>query len=88
MMSLGSLDFHSRAGGDHESESHDDNTYFPVMIRKQSLIADTDPKAPIIIELGAGVIGFEDLSISHLQKMTTPTPPTTVAIAGIAGMQG
>jgi len=72
--SFGSVDLHSRAGGEHESESYDDNTHFPVMIRRPSFIAYTDPKAPIIIEVGAGVIGFEDLSMSYLHRMTTPNP--------------
>jgi len=71
--SLGSADFHSGAGDD-ESESDDDNTHCALMCRRPSLIADTDPQVPIILELGAGVLGFPDLSMSCLHKMTTPNP--------------
>jgi len=71
--SLGSADFHSGAGDD-ESESDDDNTHFALMCRRPSLVADTDPQVPIILELGAGVLGFADLSMSYLHTMTTPNP--------------
>jgi len=71
--SLGSTDLHSIASGD-ESESDDDNTHFGFISRRPSLNRETDPQAPIIIELGAGVIGFPDISMSYLHTMTTPNP--------------
>jgi len=71
--SIGSADFHSGAG-DNESESDNDNTHFALMSRRPSLIADTHSQVPIILELGAGVIGYPDLSMSCLHKMTTPNP--------------
>jgi len=71
--SIGSADFYSGAG-DNESESDNDNTHFTLMSRRPSLIADTHSQVPIILELGAGVIGYPDLSMSCLHKMTTPNP--------------
>jgi len=73
LTSLGSADFHSRED-DEECESDDDHTHFALTSRRPSLIADTDPQVPIIIELGAGVIGFPNLSMSYLHTMTTPNP--------------
>jgi len=70
---VGSADFHSGATDD-ESDSDDNNMRFGFMSRRPSLIADTDPQVPIILELGAGVIGFPDLSMSCLHTMTTPNP--------------
>jgi len=71
--SLGSGDFHSRAGDDH-SYLEEDNGYFASMSWRPSLVPDTDSQAPIIIELGAGIIGFPDLSVSYLHHLTTPNP--------------
>jgi len=73
LSSLGSVDFHSVAGDDH-SCLEDDNGHFASMSWRPSLFPDTDSQAPIIIELGAGIIGFPDLSVSYLHYLTTPNP--------------
>lgn len=71
--SLGSSNFHSRAGHD-QSESYDNNKHFTLISNRPSLVVETNPQDPIVIELGAGVIGFSDISKSYLHRMTTPNP--------------
>jgi len=73
--SLGPVDLDFLSGAsDDESESEDFSTHSSLMSRRPSLIADTNPQVPIILELGAGVIGFQDLSMSYLHTITTPNP--------------
>merc|ERR1719499_1144873 len=74
--SIGSADFDSGASeSDDESESDNDNTHFTLMSRRPLLIAATHPQVPIILELGAGVTGYPDLSMSCLHKMTKYPKP-------------
>jgi len=76
--SLGSAHFQSETG-DTDSESEDRNGHFSFpaknkMMMRQSIITDTDINASIILELGAGVIGIPDLSLSYLHTIATPNP--------------
>jgi len=73
LTSLGSGDFPSGAGDDHSYLEKDD-IHFASMSLRPSLTPDIDSQATIILELGAGVIGIPDLSVSYLHYLTTPNP--------------
>jgi len=76
--SLGS-DHFQRSTGDTDSVSEEGNVHFSLqaedkMPRSPSIITAADNKAHIILELGAGVIGIPDLSLSYLHTIATPNP--------------
>jgi len=76
--SLGSAHFQCTTV-DVDSESEDRKSHFSFQVDDKMrmgppIINDTDHKASIILELGAGVIGIPDLSLSYLHTIVTPNP--------------
>jgi len=76
--SAGSANFNSRTCN-IESESDDENPNFSFRVddkmrTRPSIMAESNSKASIVLEIGAGFIGIQDVSLSFLHKMATPNP--------------
>jgi len=76
--SAGSANFNSRICN-IDSESDDENPTFSFRVDEKmrtrpSIMRENDSKASLVLEIGAGFIGIQDVSLSFLHKMATPNP--------------